>query len=291
MPASYRGGGIRVSDADAEELYEFVTPGMAVIVRGSEPEDDTFVFGRKVPGMDAHNYLVADLESSTVLAASDLDESVPIASLTKLMTALIAAEHIDLDQEVRIRGSGVTSLIPRLREGQRASMYSLLQLLLVESSNEAAEVIASVVGRASFLELMNEKASEIGMEDTAFMDPSGLDDGNVSSVSDLFRLTQYISENRQFIFTLTAGDALATAYTDGQFGALTNFNTIEDLEFIAGKIGETQAAGQTSLTLHRLFVDGEARTIVIIVLGSADRTRDVERLVDLLYERFGSADE
>jgi len=116
-----------------------------------------------------------------VLAASDLDRVVPIASLTKLMTALVAAEHINLDQDVRIRGSGVTSLIPRLREGYSASMYSLLQLLLIESSNEAAEVIASVIGRDEFLRLMNEKAAAIGMEHTTFTDPSGLDDGNIST--------------------------------------------------------------------------------------------------------------
>jgi len=286
VPEQYRGGGIRLADDDAATLYELITPGMAVIVRGAEPEDDTFVFTRKVPDMSAEEYLIGDLKSSTVLAASDLDRVVPIASLTKLMTALVAAEHINLDQDVWIRGSGVTSLIPRLREGHSASMYSLLQLLLIESSNEAAEVIASVIGRDEFLRLMNEKAAAIGMEHTTFTDPSGLDDGNISTVSDLFRLAQYIAAHRGFILELTANQHLPTAYTDGQFGDLTNFNTMEGIDFIAGKIGETRAAGQTSLSLHKVVIDGEERIIALVVLGSEDRTSDVTRLLALLYERF-----
>lgn len=289
VPVGYKGGGIRLGIDDAKTLYELVEVGTAIVVRGVLPSEDAFVFQRKVSGLSAKQYLIADLQNSTVLAASDLDGVVPIASLTKLMTALVATEEIDLDQDVRIRGgtsSFVSSLIPRLRVGHSASMYSLLQLLLIESSNEAAEVIASVIGREKFIARMNERASEIGMEHTTFTDPSGLDDGNRSTVGDLFRLTKYISTHRGFILELTADQHLPTAYTDGEFGELVNFNTIDDVEFIAGKIGETLAAGQTSISLHRLMIDGSERTMVVIILGSERRSADVKRLVELVYERF-----
>jgi len=104
--------------------------------------------------------------------------------------------------------------------------------------------------------------------------------------SDLFRLAQYIAAHRGFILELTANQHLPTAYTDGQFGDLTNFNTMEGIDFIAGKIGETRAAGQTSLSLHKVVIDGEERIIALVVLGSEDRTSDVTRLLALLYERF-----
>jgi D-alanyl-D-alanine carboxypeptidase len=133
-------------------------------------------------------------------------------------------------------------------------MYSLLQLLLVESSNEAAEFIAGIVGRERFVTLMNEKAGALGLANTTFTDPSGLDSGNTSSVGDLLRLAQYIYNNRSFILELSVNQDIQTAYKKGQFGKLENFNTIEGVDsFIGGKVGDTLAAGQTSVSCSRIW--------------------------------------
>ena len=283
VPEKYTGGGIRISDEDAARIYEVTTEGTPVLVREHSFETDDFLYTVKVDDVHAAEYLVVDEESNTVLASSDMERAVPIASLTKLMTALVVSEEIDLEKNVVLQegaASWVTTLIPRLSGSYRVSMYSLLQLLLLESSNEAAEVIAGDYGRAEFIARMNTRAGELGLTQTTFTDPSGLDDGNISSAKDLFRLVQYILHNRGFILELTRDQNLPTAYQNGQFGQLANFNTIDGVNFVAGKVGETAAAGQTSVSLHVVSVGEEDRLVAIILLGTDERTNDIKRLLE-----------
>ncbi len=288
LTSDYSAGCIRLEDTDAERLFNLVSVDTPVLVHEVDFESDDFVYEPKGPEITATHYLVADVESNSILASSDLDAVAPIASVTKLMTALVAAEHINLDDTVYVSQERyVTTLIPRLQGRNYVSMYSLLQLLLVESSNEAAEVIATQVGRERFIELMNEKALALGLLHTTFADPSGLEDENVSTVSDLLRLVQYIHHNRSFILELTHDQNLPTAYAGGQFGELENFNVVEDDEtFIGGKIGETMAAGQTSVSLHELDINGTKRTLAFIILGSKERNDDVHRLLDYTRQQF-----
>lgn len=289
VDSTYSGGCIRLSNEDAEELYALAEAGTPVLVHEEAFAGDDFLYKIHVPDISAAHYLIADVNSNTVLAASDLDATVSIASITKLMTALIAAEYINLDSTVRTtQETFVQSLVPRLNGRSQVSMYSLLQLLLVESSNEAAEVIAAQLGRDRFIELMNEKAGSLGLQDTTFVDPSGLGEGNISSPQDLFRLLQYLYHNRSFVLELTANQNLSTAYTSGEFGELVNFNRFEDIDnFIGGKVGETNAAKQTSVSLHRVPIEGEERVIAIVVLGSGRRAEDVAALVAFVERRFG----
>jgi D-alanyl-D-alanine endopeptidase (penicillin-binding protein 7) len=241
-----------------------------------------------VPNIETPHYLIADIETGAILAASDLDDPVPIASLTKLMTAVVTAEKLDLDKRVQVTSpSFVESLIPRLADRTSVSMYSLLQLLLVESSNEAAEVIAGEYGREAFVGEMNTKATQIGMLNSNFTDPSGLNSGNTSSLGDLFRLSDYIYNNRSFIFDITAEGEMSTMVGMNEFEGLVNFNQIEDVDnFVGGKVGETTAAGQTSISLHTITLQGSERTVVIILLGSAHRGEDVRTLIQFVEDRF-----
>ncbi len=290
VPADYPSGCVRLSDEDAQKLYALAVTHVPVLVHEAPVAADSFVYEPKIPELATPHYLIADVESNTVLASSDLTDAVPIASLTKLMTALVAAEYLNLDQTIEVtQPTFVQSLIPRLGSQDKVSMYSLLQLLLVESSNEAAEVIANQVGQEKFVQYMNEKAASLGLVNTHFADPSGLSSSNTSSLRDLLSLTQYIYNNRKFIIDLTADQDLPTAYVSGQFGELSNFNKVAGLDnFIGGKVGETSAAGQTSVSLHRLKVKGADRTIVIILLDSTSRGADVKELLQYAQDRFGA---
>jgi len=288
LVSDYSAGCIRLEDADAERLFKLVSIDTPVLVHEVDFESDDFVYEPKGPELTAKHYLIADVKSNSILASSNLNARAPIASVTKLMTALVAAEHINLDNTVYVSQERyVTTLIPRLQGRNYVSMYSLLQLLLVESSNEAAEVIATQVGRGRFIELMNEKALALGLTNTTFADPSGLENDNVSTVSDLLRLVQYIHHNRSFILELTYNQNLPTAYAGGQFGELENFNVVEDDDtFIGGKIGETMAAGQTSVSLHEVDINGTERTLAFIILGSKERNDDVHRLLEYTKQQF-----
>ncbi len=275
-------GDIVLEDKVAQDLFEVVSVGLPVLVHNTSEElRDTFVYEPQVLDINAPHYFIADISNGTVLAATDLDSVVPIASLTKLMTAVIAAETLDLDGRLKVTSpTFVTSLIPRLSQRSSVSLYSLMQLLLVESSNEAAETIAGENGRSEFIEVMNSKARQLGMMKTHFSDPSGLSSENVSSISDLYLLTKYIYDNRSFIFEITINNKLPNANIGDEFSSLINFNEIEGIDsFVGGKVGETLAAKQTSISLHNLLFQGEERTIVVIVLGSDNRKKDVQSLV------------
>ena len=289
VPPEFTGGGIRLSDLSAELLYSHVAVGTPVLVHKVElPEPDAFVYEPQVPELETPHYFVADLQNGTILAASDREAPAPIASIVKLMTAVVAAETVDLNSRVRATSpTFVTSLIPRLADRGSVSMYSLLQLLLVESSNEAAETIAGELGREEFIAAMNAKARQLGMLDTHFADPSGLSADNVSTAADLYRLVQYIHKDRSFIFEITNHTALPSAYSNGEFDGLINFNNVEEMDsFVGGKVGETRAAGQTSVSLHELSVANETRTLVVILLGSSDRTADIQTLLTYVEQRF-----
>ncbi|MCA9360453.1 serine hydrolase [Candidatus Nomurabacteria bacterium] len=285
----FAGGGIRLSDESAEKLFEHVKKDMPVLVHIDTKETrDQFIYETQIPELDLKHYFVADIDNGTVLASKGYEEQLPVASLVKLMTAVVATEKLSLDGRVRvISPTFVTSLIPRLAERSSVSVYSLLQLLLVESSNEAAETIAGEVGRAEFLEAMNAKARQLGMMNTNFADPSGLSSENVSSIEDLYTLTKYIYKNKRFIFDITANETLSNVYVGGEFDGLVNFNGAEDMDsFIGGKVGETIAAGQTSISLHKIQFQTKDRTLVVILLGSENRTEDIGTLLSYVANRF-----
>jgi hypothetical protein len=289
VPPTASTGGIILATEKAKRLFQLVQPDTPILVHVGDVISDSFVYKPAVPDISTSHYFIADLDNNALLAANDISAVVPIASLTKLMTAVVAAEELSLDKRVFATSPNfITSLIPRLSERSSVSMYSLLQLLLVESSNEAAEVIASELGREEFIAAMNKKARQLGMLNTTFADPSGLSSENVSTVGDLYRLAQHIDKNRSFIFGITKDVNLPNAYVGGDFSGLINFNEVEDVTgFVGGKVGETNAAGQTSLSLHELSIDGTTRTVVVIVLGSTGRTADVQTLVSFVENRFG----
>jgi lipoprotein-anchoring transpeptidase ErfK/SrfK len=285
----FSGGGIKISDSDAEALFDAVSKETPVLVHKSAERPDTFVYEPQIPDIVTEEYFIADISNGTILAASDLDRKVPIASLTQLMTAVVASENINLDSRIWVTSPNfVQSMIPRLANRTSVSMYSLLQVLLLESSNEAAEVIAGEVGREEFIKAMNAKAVQLGMLDTTFTDPSGLDSGNVSTLADLYTLSKYIQENKRFIFEITANEIVPSAYIGDEFSGLINFNEIDDMDtFVGGKIGETLAAGKTSVSLHRVSFKDQDRILVVILLGAQDRAQEIESLIQYVKDRFG----
>ena len=286
--ADFAAGGVQIADTAAEVLVDLVAAGTPVLVHRSAIAPEPFVYEPPAPDISAPHYFVADLDTGAVLASDGVAAPVPIASITKLMTAVVAAEQLQLDAQVFIAASSsVPSLVPRLTKKSTVSMYSLLQLLLVESSNEAAEVIANELGRADFIAAMNEKAAQLGMVNTTFADPSGLSANNVSSAGDLFRLTKHIHDNRRFILDLTKDAAMTGANASNAYDNLTNFNEVEGVVgFVGGKVGETSAAGQTTVSLYDVPISDTTRTIVFVLLGSTGRSDDITALVSFVGEQF-----
>lgn len=280
VATAYSGGCIRLATPDAKAVYDLVSVGTPVLVFENKFKPDDFSYEPKVPDVSARKYLAADLNDNFVFASKGATDAVPIASVTKLVTALVSAEYINLDKEIAITPEMVVATSkPRLEARQTVTAYSLLYPLLMESSNEAAEALAQSVGRARFVALMNQKAAALGMTHTHFVDPSGAGEGNVSTAEDLFQLAKYIYNNRSFVWKITAGNVSGSAYEAPQWNDLENFNLfIGQPGFVGGKVGKTTAAGDTMIALFEKNVGAEKRPIVFIVLGSSDNKADIESL-------------
>src|SRR3989338_8392849 len=127
VSSSYSGGCIRLSTADASKVYAFAEVGMPVIVYNQEQTSDNFSYALKAPAISASEYLVVDIDTGTVLTQRDASTQVAIASITKLVTALVATEYINLDKEVRVPAEAIVyTSVPRLKPGQNIRAYDLL---------------------------------------------------------------------------------------------------------------------------------------------------------------------
>jgi D-alanyl-D-alanine carboxypeptidase len=289
VASTYSGGCIRLSTEDARALFEFSAVGMPVLVYNTPPKSTSFQYRFKTPDIEATAFAAVDLSDGTVLAGENVSIQLPIASVTKLMSALIAVEYLNLERQVAVpRDALVETTVPRLLAGRAYSVHDLLILMLTESSNEAAETLAAALGRDYFIELMNSKARAIGMQRTSFIDPSGLGVGNSSTAEDMFTLAKYLYENRRFVLNITNESLQDDAYGEVVFRNLSNFNDIPDVPnaFLGGKIGQTAAARETYLGIFGLEVDGKERPIVVVILGAQDSQRSVAILLKYLNEFY-----
>ncbi len=285
--SSYSGGCIRLATGDAEAIYDLVKTGMPVLVFDKGLEGDQIVYDRKAPSLSAASYLVADLQSNFVFLEKEKNAALPIASITKLITALVAGDHMNMDDYVFTvpKQSIVSTTFPRLRAGEEYSGFNLLYPMLVESSNEAAFTIADNFGRARFVDLMNEKAKALGMRATQFEDPAGMKPGNISTVEDIFTLAKNIYFNRSFILRMTA-EKYETGFRRPVFLGLRSVNGFSgNPEFVGGKMGKSDAAKETIISLFSIDFEGQKRIIAVIVLGSNDAIADATAL--LQYVKSG----
>lgn len=273
--SSVSGGCLRLRDNDAEDLYDSVEFKMPLLV--IDKPNDFYQYPRQVkeafPTVSSDGYLVADLDSGFVFAEHNSQTERPIASLTKLMTALVISENINLGKSIivrewMLRGHGTSD---HLEDGEELSVIELFYLLLIESSNNAAEVISYFLDREHTVRLMNEKAKSILMASTTFKGPSGYDPGNISTAQDLYYLTRYILNVRPPIFKITRGEEVSNfGSSQLNIDELWNKNVFsEDDTFVGGKTGFIEESRYNGLFVFRFKTkDNQERNIAIILLGS-----------------------
>ncbi len=252
--------------------------------RDTEHSDKSFEIkkNKKSPQISALSYLVADLETGKVLASQNINDQLPIASVTKLMTAIVADESLGLDTQTTLQSEAINTYGTQgeLKKGEKYTVAELFYPLLLESSNDAAEALAQVKDRESFIQDMNSKASSIGLLNTYYDDASGLSSENTSTVTDLFRLAQYISKYRNYIFDIS------TQLTKEIRGKtwLNNSRFRSDKNYVGGKNGFTDEAQKTQLVLFKENFSGEERIITYIILHSSDVGADIKNLRNFVHK-------
>lgn len=294
LESSFSGGCLRLNDKDAELVYELSDLNMPVLV--IDKERDHYDYSKEAtefPELSAQSYLIADLDSGYVFAEKNIQEQRPIASLTKLMTALVVAENVNLKRSILINEKMLDAYgtTEELEVGKRFRVVELFYPLLIESSNDSAEALSYFLGKEKTLRLMNEKAQAILMTKTEYTDPSGFDSGNISTAQDLFYLARYLLNNRSPILDITKKKKV-TSFGPISFDIdkLWNKNVfIEDPTFIGGKTGFIIASKLTAIFLFR-FADKNnndvERNIVIILLGSDSNKKDTQRIYRWLQNNY-----
>lgn len=280
--SQFSGGCIRLKTSDAEEVYKLINLGTPLLVYEESFSSDDFVYeNKKTIAIDSPSYLVADLSNNHIFASESANSPLYIASTTKLMTALVATEYINLDKYVTIPDEAwIPTLKPRFLPGQQYRIYQLLFPLLVEDSNEAAETIAKSYGKDAFVKNMNAKAKSIGMTGTIFVDPTGISKDNISTAEDLFMLMKYIHNNRNFIFDITSDNVNDRIYGSNGFDDLEYSNQQKENEFFYGGQGD-------GLTILNVPVKNTVRPIAFINLGSENLGENSQILINAILKDLG----
>ena len=244
-------------------------------------------FGESVPSVQAGACIVLCADDGSTLYAKNADSRCLIASTTKLMTALVCLEHASLDDvfTAQPRHCAVEGSSMYLKAGERYTVRELLLGLLLASGNDAALALAehTAGGEAAFVRLMNQKAQVLGLRDTHFENPHGLDAGaHYSTARDLARLMCACMENPAFR-SLTAVNAVDVA---GQ--TLINHNRLLRMcpGCIGGKTGYTRAAGRCLVSC----CEREGMTLVCVTLADPDDWNDHMRLYDWAYQGYALHD-
>ena len=233
------------------------------------------------PSVGGRAYVVLNGGTGEVLLKRDAREQLPIASITKLMTVLVTLEHAKPSDVVTVSryaasvGESTINLVP----GEQLTVRELVQAALIQSANDAATALAYHVGRGdlgAFVELMNRKARQLGLEDTHFVNPDGLDEyGHYSSALDVTKLAR-VAMRKPIIRAIVR-------QTDAYISGGRHLRTWNDLlstfpNLLGIKTGHTSGAGWSQVAAAR----GRGVTIYATLLGEPTRQQRNSDLATLL---------
>ncbi|HPP64661.1 MAG TPA: serine hydrolase [Candidatus Paceibacterota bacterium] len=238
--------------------------------------------------ISAVSWLVGEIDSGKILLKKNENFHFFPASLSKLMTAILVLDNIDLDEVVTISDYAISAEGEEgnLKAGEKITVKNLVEMLLISSSNDAAIALEETLAKKGFdfLSLTEEKLKQLKMADTAIFDSTGLDRrGNFSTTSDLFLLTREIYKNYPLIGQITRQAQKEIFSTDFKTSHLlknTNELVLKIDNLWGGKTGSTPIAKDCLLTIYEFTLPekGDKIPIAIIVLNSSDRFNDTLKL-------------
>lgn len=244
----------------------------------------------KLPSLNSRAAIIYDRTSKTVIYGKNINDKRAMASTTKIMTAILVLENGNLDKEITVSKKAANTGGSRLglKTGDKIKLKDLLYGLLLRSGNDAAVQIAIEIGGSleGFAEMMNLKAKEIGLTNTHFVTPHGLDDENhYTTAYEMALLTDYALNNKEFAKIVNTKQAIVNINSK----TITINNTNEllgNLEGVNGvKTGFTNNAGRCLVT----SVNREGFQIITVVFGADTkkfRTKDSIELIEYNYKNF-----
>jgi D-alanyl-D-alanine endopeptidase (penicillin-binding protein 7) len=256
------------------------------------PQYKTDASGAMVPAVRAAAAIVFDPANGQVLYEENAQDQRSIASITKVMTAVVFLEdNPELSRVVTVERSDVyAASTTYLRANERVTLDNLLHLTLIASDNAAARALSRVShgGTAFFVERMNEKALELGLENTHFADPSGLNPANVSSAYDLSRLITFATGDERIAPVMRK--VHYTVMTSRRSININNTNRLllgGDVEVLGGKTGFISKAGHCLATLLRLPQGNQVAVVVLGARSNNGRFWETRHLFNWLSHKTG----
>lgn len=243
----------------------------------------------------AKAYGVINFDTGEIIDSNNLKQELPIASLTKIMTAIVSLDLADPNEDFRVSRHAAFTVPTKIGvvAGEKLKVSELMHAILMTSANDAVEVLKEGIdnkyGQDVFINAMNEKAKFLGLKNTSFTNAQGFDNiNNYSSVEDLAKLTHYALSNYPLISDIVAKDYLylpADQYHK-QFD-LYNWNGLLDVypDTIGMKIGNTDNAGYTMIAVSKR----EGTCLITVVLGAPGILERDLWTADLLDEGYKSS--
>lgn len=241
--------------------------------------------GGPPPTIGVKSAAIADIETGSILWSLNPDMRWPLASITKLMSAVVVSRNMPLNQSTTMAIADFPDDSSNdMKPGDNFTIGDLRSAMLVESNNEAANAIANFYGYGNFVAAMNAKAKEWGLGDTYYDGPIGLSAANQSTANNLVGLAKHIYAQYPEVFQLTKTKSVDIAeLNSGRKIAVNNINFFagED-DFLGGKTGYTDEAHGNLLSLFSY----KKRPILVIVLGTDDRFGDTTKLLSWFEDNF-----
>ncbi len=295
IPSTVSGslGCIRLANEDAKAVFEFSGIGTRVLVLEEEPAAG---YGRLVsnqknnavaPATTAASILVANLATGETIIKKDQDESSALGTLTKFMTALIAADLLNPEQEVKVSAAGLAEVLSLFQPqiGEDYTVLDLLYPLLIQGSDEAASILADFIGAGNLITNMNSKAKSLQMTRTKFSDFKGNNTRNVSSAQDWLKVLQHVFHKRSFLFDISKGKEYF-GVGPGKFG-ISNLNSFYDEADLVGIQGGKLPSGHGNMmSVWWISGGGKSVPVAVVVLGSEDAASDTKNLLDWVRGNF-----
>lgn len=240
------------------------------------------------PQLTAVAVLVEDLASDSILFAKNSHTRLPIASTTKIMTALVSVGYFKPNAVLTVPEniSQIIGSTMGLKENEKLTFRSLLYGMLLNSGNDAAYTIAYNFpgGVGEFVAQMNKKALSLGLSNTHFDNPAGFDSPNhYSSASDLAKIALLVEDDAQLARVVSTKDTVVFSIDKTNTHPLKNLNKLLAEPGVLGiKTGTTPAAKENLVGLF----ERNGHKILTIVLGSDDRFSETDKLIDWVYQNF-----
>ncbi len=268
--------------------FKVISALLALMLTGSAG----FCLNAEAVGVSAQSAIVIDADTGEIIYGKNESEKLPMASTTKIMTVLIALEQNSLDEEfvvdaeaIQVEGSSMG-----LKEGYKVTLRKLCYGMMLASGNDAANAAAVRISGSveSFVELMNARAGQLGLKNTHFVTPSGLDDytdEHYSTAYDMAVLMKAALENetfREIISTRT----MTIDFGDGNSNVITNTNKLFDYcdGIIGGKTGFTDKARRCLVSA----CERNGATLICVTLNAPDDWNDHTALFDSCFSSYKS---